>query len=44
MGLGIPRLLLNRPPAVLVKEINRCINTHAPEGSWHIAVMDDEAE
>jgi hypothetical protein len=44
MGFRIPRPLLDRPPTALVKEINRYINTHAPEGSWHKAVTDDEAE
>jgi hypothetical protein len=35
MGFRIPRTLLDRPPAALLTEINRYINTHAPEGSWH---------
>jgi hypothetical protein len=44
MGFRIARTLLDRPPAALLTEINRYINTHAPEGSWHKAVTDDEAE
>lgn len=43
MGYRIPRSLLDRPPAALVTAINRYINTHAPEGSCHKAVTDDEA-
>ncbi len=44
MGFRIPRPLLDRPPAALVKEIDRYINTHAPAGSWHQAVTEVEAE
>lgn len=44
MGFRIPRPLLDRPPAALANEINRYINTHAPNGSWHKDVTDDNAE
>jgi hypothetical protein len=43
-GLRFPRPLLDRPPVELVTQINRFINTHAPEGSWHKAVTENEAE
>jgi hypothetical protein len=43
-GFRILSALLDQPPAVLVTEINHYINTHAPEGSWHKATTDDEAE
>lgn len=44
MGFRIPRPLLDRPPAALVTEIDRYINTHAPKGGWHKAVTDDDGE
>jgi hypothetical protein len=44
LGFRIPRPLLDRPPATLATEIGRYIHTHAPEGSWHKAETDDEAE
>jgi hypothetical protein len=43
-GLRFPRPLLDRPPSTLVTEINRYVHAHVPEGSWHKAVMPDEAE
>ncbi len=44
MGYRILRSMLDRPVAALVTEINRYINTHAPEESWHKAWTGDEAE
>ena len=37
-------VLLDRPATELVKEVNRYINTHAPEGSWHKSMTSDEPE
>jgi hypothetical protein len=42
MGFRISRPLLDRPPTALDTEINRYINSHAPAGSWHKAVTDDD--
>lgn len=44
VGFRIPRPLLDRPIGELISEINHYINTHAPVGSWHKAVTDDEPE
>lgn len=41
-GFRIQRALLDRPPDALVTAINRYINAHAPEGSWHKAATDDD--
>jgi hypothetical protein len=44
LGPRILPALLDRPAVDLVSEINRYIQTHAPEGSWHKAMTDEEIE
>ncbi len=44
LGPRILPALLDRPASELVTEINRYINTHAPEGGWHKEMTSDESE